>query len=367
MKSKLFFPFSVISILFFIISCNHDQVDKELFNGEIYYINDKETINKEVIAKHISLEGNYSGSIAVYDSILICWNPSYQDYWLELFNINTGKEVGYSIPRGQGPYEFPNINMVYQLFEKDGNIMALFSGKESLVFWNLTQTIQTGKTVYDTIIPVHKELGLFFFHLPNECLLNVMSAQFTDIYQSSLPYCERFAIYKNSKVQKFPIYKQETIHNNQAVKPVGRFFNSWDALKPNGTKLVQAMGFLPQLNIIDTNTGQVVGYRMKNGPDYSLVYTKMKDLTRYYVSVQADDKYIYAVYWGKKSWGDRLGDPLPKFDQIHVFDWKGNLCYKLKTDQSFFQIWLDTTRNRLYTRDWNTDEIYYLDLKELAL
>ena len=69
----------------------------------------------------------------------------------------------------------------------------------------------------------------------------------------------------------------------------------------------------------------------------------------------------------KELWGGASGEPMPKFDQIHVLDWEGNLLYKLKTDQSFFIIWLDMVRNRLYTRDWGTDEIYYLDLNELSL
>ena len=119
--------------------------------------------------------------------------------------------------------------------------------------------------------------------------------------------------------------------------------------------------------MIDTRTGQVIGYRIKGGPDYSLVQTTMSNLTEYYYNVQADDKYIYAVYWGKESWDGSLGASLPKFDMIHVFDWEGNLLYKLRPDQSFYITWLDTACNRLYTRDWNTDEIYYLDLNELGL
>lgn len=93
----------------------------------------------------------------------------------------------------------------------------------------------------------------------------------------------------------------------------------------------------------------------------------MKNLKRYYTSIQSDNQYIYATYLGERSWAGKQGTALPKFDEIHVFDWNGNLLYKFKTDRSFFIIWLDSVRHRLYSRYWNTDEIYYIELKDLGL
>lgn len=360
--------FIMSPLLFALISCGSNKADKELFNGEIYDMNERNVISKEVVAQHVPLDGIYTGMIAVYDSLLLCWDANYPNHFINLFNVDTGKEIGYFCPKGQGPNEFLSTSPVYQFFKKGEDVMTLLDGDfQSLAFWNLTKSLQTGKTVYDTIVRDYKGLGLFFFRLPDDTLLNVVSSRYEDVSQATTPYCERRSLYADGEVQKLPIYKLETVSNKSAAESVDRFFNSWSALKPDGTKLVQAMSYLPQLNIMDTRTGQVVGYRMKGEPDYSLVQTEMKNLTRYYLSVQADDKYIYAAYWGKESWGNDSSPSMPTFDQIHVFDWEGNLLYKLKTDQSFFIIWLDTVRNRLYTRDWNTDEIYYLDLDKLGL
>ena len=41
------------------------------------------------------------------------------------------------------------------------------------------------------------------------------------------------------------------------------------------------------------------------------------------------------------------------------------MIYELKTDRVFFRIALDPVRNRLYTADLDTDEMYYIDLNEL--
>lgn len=351
-----------------LFSCSSNLIDKELFNGEIHQLDDSRTVCMNVSAKLLNLEGDYTGMIAVYDSILVCWDTNYKDYFLNLFHIDKGEEIGYFCPKGHGPEEFSNINPVYQFFQMDGNIMTMFHGdSHALAFWNLTKSLQTGKTVYDTIINGYRDLGLFFFYLPNKNLVSVKSAEYTEKHSATMPYCERFSLFSSVESQKIPIYQTEMVTGESADQPVGRFFHTWDAVKPDGTKLVQAMSFLPQLNIIDLESGRVTGYRMKESPDYSLIKTDMKNLKRYYTSIQADNQYIYATYFGEGSWMGKQGTALPKFDEIHVFDWNGNLLYKFKTDRSFFIIWLDSVRHRLYSRDWNTDEIYYIELKDLGL
>ena len=147
--------------------------------------------------------------------------------------------------------------------------------------------------------------------------------------------------------------------------PLDFFFYTWDAIKPDGSKIVQVMRHLPQINIIDTQTGKITSYRIKNNPNFSLLETSMESMNVFYNHVHADDNYIYATYWGKEPWDDRFGVEVPIFNTIHVFDWNGNLLYKLTTDKSFFRVWSDPVRKRLYTIDMNTDEVYYIDLKEL--
>lgn len=361
-STKVVFLYLLIAIL---CSCNSNQYE-DIFNGTIHYIADEDVVTKNIVSKHVSLDGDQTGMIATYDSLLVCYEPDYPRHFLKVFNVDTGEDFGYFCPKGHGPKEFAGMNPIYQFFKKGEDVVTLFDGDlKSWAFLNLTKSIKSGETVYDTIFSRSSNNSLFFFYTPNNNIINVISAEYTNVYESTTPYCEIYNIYNNNEVKKIPIYKVPSVTNKSAVEPVGRFFNTWDALKPDGTKLVQAMSYLPQLNIIDTNTGEVKAYRINDDADYSLLQTEMNDLKRYYLSVQADDNYIYAAYWGKELWDGSLDTPMPIFDQIHVFDWNGNLLYKLKTDHSYFVIWLDTVRNRLYTRNWDTDEIYFLDLNEL--
>ena len=175
----------------------------------------------------------------------------------------------------------------------------------------------------------------------------------------SLPYFQKRTIYTDELLQEYPIYKTEKI---QAEKVP--LLATWDVIKPDGSKVVQVMKYLPQINILDVHTGNIICYRMKNHTAFSLLKSDFLPENKeiYYDSVHADDNYIYASYWGKYL-GDSYTSHASNF--IHVFDWHGKQLYELITDRVFTYIWLDPVRNRLYTTDLETDEVFYLDMTEL--
>ena len=84
---SLFILAPLFPVLF---SCNGNQTDKKLFNGEIHYFDDKNVICKDVVSQHVPLDGIYTGMIAVYDSLLLCWDTKYPNYFINLFNIAKG-------------------------------------------------------------------------------------------------------------------------------------------------------------------------------------------------------------------------------------------------------------------------------------
>ena len=166
-------------------------------------------------------------------------------------------------------------------------------------------------------------------------------------------------------INDYHVYKKpegDDIHFDETQKE--RVY-SFDAIKPDGSKIVQAMRKVPQINIIDTRTGETVFYRLANVSRVSLFDSRWDDGYIYYNSIQVDNDYIYATYWGDKEWDASFGSKCPFMHIIHVFNWNGEMIYELKTDRVFFRIALDPVRNRLYTADLDTDEMYYIDLNEL--
>jgi hypothetical protein len=180
--------------------------------------------------------------------------------------------------------------------------------------------------------------------------------------EATTPFYEQRTMYSDKLLRKYTVYKKDTVTvpKDAALIPEA-FFSSNDALKPDGSKIVLAMSKLPQLNVLDTHTGKVAGYRMKDGPGFSLFETGMNGWKAYYIRVQADDNFIYASWWGKEPWGI---NEIPPINTLLMLDWQGNLINEFIMDQPVHEIRLDPVRNRLYTTNMATDEVFYLDLNE---
>ena len=358
---------AIFMAIFSMFVCCNTKEDNHNFNGEIRYFDDSCVITKSIESKSVPLNGANTGMIAVYDSLLICWHPGYPAHFFNIFNVDTGEEIGFFCGKGRGHKEAISINCVYQFFKKGDDLMTLLyaSNEGKLFFWNISQSVEQGITVYDTIIPYPNNRMFFQFYQSEDTLFAYRPSDDLNQTEATTPFYEKRTICTNDLMRNYPIYKTEIVQNKRAKFPIDFFFYTWDVMKPDGSKIVQVMRYLPQMNIIDTHTGDVVGYRMKNGPGFSLLKTDMESMNIYYNNVHADEHYIYATYWGKKPWVDRVGVKLPFFNTIHVFDWNGKLCYKLITDQSYYRVWADPIRKRLYTINIDTDEIFYFDLNEL--
>ena len=68
------------------------------------------------------------------------------------------------------------------------------------------------------------------------------------------------------------------------------------------------------------------------------------------------------LYIGERSLGGVL---ILYVNTIHVFDWDGNFVQEIETDYGLDQMWVDSTRDRLYLTSPKVDEVFYLDLNEV--
>jgi hypothetical protein len=290
--------------------------------------------------------------------------------FFNIINLDTGKEIGSFCEKGQGAREATSVNCIFQFFRKENELCTfLWDYSQSRLFlWNISQSVEKGMTVYDTIVPYDKNRYFFLFYQPEDTLFVNRPSDILNREEATTPFYEKRTIHTKEVIRDYRIYKEASLRKTDASELEYSFY-TWDVMKPDGSKIVQAMRHLPQINILDTHTGDVAGYRMRNGPDFSILEkdADIKSMNVYYNHIQADNNRIYATYWGKEAWSGRMGEELPLFNRIHVFDWSGKQLYELITDRSFMHIWLDQIRNRLYTIDPNTGEVYYLDLDELNL
>jgi DNA-binding beta-propeller fold protein YncE len=181
---------------------------------------------------------------------------------------------------------------------------------------------------------------------------------------ASAPFYQKRTIYSNQFVREYRTFKNEVIKQGNSETPPQFLFSAFKCIKPDGSKLVQSMLYIGQINIIDVASGQVTGYRIKNTPDFSYIF-KSKYLRPYYVGLQADDNYIYALYSGEEI--NNSSNTQRFWHIIHIFDWNGNLIKKLDTDQHAGEIAIDIHNNLLYTLDTLEDRFFVYDLNQLNL
>jgi hypothetical protein len=369
-KSK---KWTVCLVVFTLLACcQTNRDDSVYFNGEIREYDDTDNV-QTVSLSRVELDGPYYGWPTACDSLIIFRNLKLPGYHFNIFNLNTGQELGNYCEKGIGPNELNVVGIICNLFTEEGDIKTwLFTGpEEELVKWNISKSVQAGKTVFDTIIPYkwQKENNFacyyYIFRLNEDTIMAYVQSSETPLNEEGItvPFYQKRSILENKLLHKYDIFNK-SIYNDDAKVISEVFFNSWDCMKPDGSKIVQVMHLLCQINIIDTHTGQVTGFRMKHTPDFSLFKTDMNNFKYYYSRVQADNDYIYATYKGKPR--EQTLEP-PTANTIHVFDWSGRLLKKLIVDHPIYEFCLDQTTNRLYTIDMSSDELYVCDLNQLNI
>lgn len=359
----------LIALFAILAGCVERNADEACFNGEIQIVEDGISEEMAVSLKSLPLDGANYGYMAVYDSLIFFLNPKLPDHFYNIFHVDTGKEIGSFCCKGGGPEESVSLGPIFHFFSENQELKALLFApyEEKMFIWNITRSIGQNKTVMDKVIPYawRSENGGACYNVMRYChqsntLLTKVDAFPLGEEDATLPFLQKRTLDTNKRLKDYPIYKRSVKNEDLQIIPEA-IFASNNAFKPDGTKAVQAMVHLPQLNIVDMESGQVTGYRLKGGEDFSTFY-KAGDLKAHYVNVQADDNYIYAAYYGKKN-SNRF--EIPEVYTIYVFDWSGRLVQKLRVDHPISEIFLDSARNRLYITKPKVDEVYYFDLNEV--
>ncbi|MDR2423651.1 MAG: hypothetical protein LBD59_02865 [Prevotellaceae bacterium] len=371
MKHYIFY----ILAIFAAVSCTQKVTDSEIFNGEIKIIDDTVKSIVEMQGKEIILDGITYGIPAVYDSLLFFHIDNLPDAFYIVFNLKTGKELGYFCPKGQGPGEVRYIFPINHLYRENGYLKAFLASPYNFIYveWNISKSIETGKTVWDFIPYDWRKKHDSEF--PYSHIMRLNDKKFVGRVQplclnpdefctlSTAPSFEKCDIYDDTLIKKYPIYKK-TLKREDS----NRLFSAFPCVSPDGNKIVQFMTYLWQINTINIETGEIVGYRKRNTPDYLYLNNFMESSQKrplYFIGdAVSNDKYIFVTNMNGKTIEEYNDDYI-----VHVFDWKCNVVKKLKIskERKFGCIFLDKVNNLLYTFSWVTEKIFCYDLNSVGL
>ena len=120
---------------------------------------------------------------------------------------------------------------------------------------------------------------------------------------------------------------------------------------------------LPQMNILDLETGDVKSYAVS--PEYvhwrDIISRYDMNSMIYYNAAISSDEFIMALYIGES-----IADSVDMdCSHLHVYDWSGRFLYDITLSEVIDAISFDEKTEMLYALDRNANRIYRYDLSEL--
>ena len=346
-------------VLFALSSCSSESV----FTTEV-----KEIVQPgevvEITADRIETDHMYSQFFAVYDTLLISSCPNSSDYKFYVSDLTNNQLVGSFMRYGQGPDEYLGLTPVKRIERKGDDLISLTyePNKRQLIEWNITQSIENGR---DSI------LRIGYYQDPTDLGLTY-SALYRIGKSEYLGYTPGVTFEENMLVPAYWILEGPNIEPVKSISLVkelipnphskvydGNFFNSFTSLSPDNTKIVNAMDWLEQINIINLQNDSVASYRIEGSPDESIFRTKTGPVICQYQDVVCDTNTIYALYFGEPS--DMFKD-LHGCYWVHEFDWDGNFKAKYHLPVPILSLWLDPSNNTLYGYNLEEDGLYKLNI-----
>jgi hypothetical protein len=346
------------------ISCKEEE-DHTYFNGKTIIV-DTNVKPDTLYGTKIKLDGLYTGNMWAYDTLVGFESSKFTDYYMHVFNVNTGKFLYPLCKRGIGPGEFLNFTYTDQLVHEEQLYYWIRkeSGRDECVLVNLEKPGDAIEQKMDIKIETEFMNPFGFVFILNDSLF-LASNQGEGRFHGEGTFTPiAYHIYNSRTKERIKTYK---MYNG--FSPVSDDFfrqegykicyGSYDRIKPGDrSKLAMGMLHLDQINILDLKTGEIKGYRNKTSPDFGY----LKDYGKYrlyYSYILVDDRYIYGLYsdteYGARKW---------ESNTVNIFDWDGNFIRKILLDKTALTIALDPVNKYLYldTVGEDDEEIYRYDV-----
>jgi hypothetical protein len=308
--------------------------------------------------ERVKLDGLYTGFMAVYDSVIVFSSEIYRNTLncVSLaFNLKTGEQISSLIKVGQGPGEYAMATTTHQFYTGKGMKMWFYDYfiKKICLLINITDNTVTDSIDLSWIKNDRKEPSSRFF-IFNDSLFLVFNMEEPAYTQENIALPPVWSLYNYKTKEKL---KQYNVFNKFKYSDSYFGLSSDDQLKPDNTKLVIPMMYLPQINIVDIQTGEIKGYVFKdNLQDYTDI-KQPDDRKMYYFRVCVDNDFIYAAIQEENN------------IFIDVFDWNGSYMKRLVLDKRMDMFMtLDPVNKYLYisvTGEEDEEEIYRYDVSYL--
>ena len=303
-----------------------------------------------------ALEGQLS--LNIYDSLYISFNRN-KDNLCSIYNINDNfKLIDEFCPQGRAFEEIISLGGVNDIWLCDNSLlMPLYALAESkLLILDLNESIAQHRTIYSTVTrlsPAGRKPIYNCYMLGHDHILAYNSNQ-NPVVNEMLepPVFEVYDIHTGDLIRTIDVFNKIDGYNDPYYNGQS-FVSNFTCIKPDRTRMVFAMYYHPQFNILNIETGETMGFALKGRKAFST-----KHPTGHFISVCADDESIYALYL-EKTMHDSVLPPV----SLYIIDWQGQIKAHFNLAQFYNLIGVDG--DKLYFASRMTDELYICSIESI--
>ena len=337
---------------------------EKAFKGDLVSFKSVES-EKTVKPEIYEMKDSHIPLFAVSDTIVLFYNSMAEGFSFSAFNLESGKLLGKFFPCGHGHGEYVTVSPVFQIFEEKGQKKTLIQApnEDYVMIWNITKSLETGSTVCEktTKYGYDENMPVSVFHCEivddDKVLTYRGGIHNPKTGEVTAPIWQTWSYDGSKHLMDISLFRP--IKNDDPNVMPESFFAGAASVKPDRTKFVEAMLYLPQITIVDVKSGKGKGFLMKDLDDYSIFSTDMSGASYYYRDVQSSDDFIFALWSGKQIKEYKMEEGM---DEVHVFDWDGNMIKKIRLSEPVQKIFLDTKRNVLYGCNAEGDRLYRYEI-----
>lgn len=325
----------ILSILLLtLIGCTNKIKEHSFFRYQLEEANDDHAHSSLYLDNIIYSSANLSDCL-IKDSLII--SVSQSDYLFDLTYLGTDELICSVCRKGRAENELLGTTPPSECFDVEGDICAnLYSINENkFCLWNISKSLSSNRDVYDSMIKFNTEYQnvlMSIWRIDDSSILGFNS--FQDPYRMTnraLPRYIQYDIKTGEVLQEYNLFNNVDIPDSDILKMA--ILSNVDYIKPDRKKIVFGMSYMPVLNILNLETGEVHGYILPDEEKLNL------DIQRWcFADIAADNSYIYALFSGEEIYNTD-GTDIPQY--LYVFDWDGRIIKHITLNYRFTQLHID--------------------------
>lgn len=346
-----FIPF--ICMMF--ISCtkpNYYAPDK------IKYVDSQKTYDS-LKAELLSFSVLAPYQISFIDSLLIIMTKNPSEF-ITIVNTRNDSLIANICQEGRGPNEYMVPHSLKQYYTNESGDRLLYVTDNFIMVkaLNITRSIRENESICEKPIQINTMLMEPLF-LSQEAKFMKQNVSYDDP-RDNIFYPPKYIFKSNSSTKEYNIYPDIVKNISFPALPLS-LYDAMLQVKPDLTKIVDVMGFIDNMNIIELSSETCIGIMEQNSYSFEdLTYLSMDKLLKtikYCVlDVSVTDEYILILYDGRSI--DAAENHTEELKpSIKIFNWEGDFIQGYQLSEPLRGITYD--ENRKYIYGFDMEENFY--------